>query len=49
MSNLSAFGGCGYDYIPSRFVPVLREKGLTDADIRMLTVDNPRRALTGAG
>ena len=49
MSNLSAFGGCGYDYIPSRFVPVLRDKGLTDADIRMLTVDNPRRALTGAG
>lgn len=47
-SNLSVNGGCGYDYIPTRFVPVLREKGLTDADIRMLTVDNPRRALTGS-
>ncbi len=46
MSNLNAFGGCGYDYIPTRFVPILREKGLTEADIRMLTVDNPRRALT---
>jgi len=49
MSNLNAFGGCGYDYIPTRFIPVLRERGLSDADITMLTVDNPRRALTGAG
>ena len=47
MSNLNAFGGCGYDYIPTHFIPVLREKGLTDADVRMLTVDNPRRALGG--
>ena len=49
MSNLNAFGGCGYDYIPTRFIPVLREKGLSGADITTLTVDNPRRALTGAG
>ena len=48
MSNLSVSGGCGYDYIPTRFLPVLRDKGVSDADIEMLTVDNPRRALTGA-
>lgn len=48
-SNLSVNGGAGYDYIPTRFVPVLREKGLGQSDIEMLTVDNPRRALTGEG
>jgi phosphotriesterase-related protein len=47
-SNLSVNGGCGYDYIPTRFLQVLREKGVRDADIEMLTIDNPRRALTGA-
>ena len=48
MSNLSISGGCGYDYIPTRFVEVLRRKGLGDSDIEMLTVHNPRRALTGS-
>ena len=48
-SNLSVNGGCGFDYIPTRFLPVLRDKGLTQSDIDMLTVDNPRRALTGEG
>jgi phosphotriesterase-related protein len=30
------------------FVPALKAKGLTDADVRQLLVDNPRRALSGA-
>jgi phosphotriesterase-related protein len=47
-SNLSVNGGCGYDYIPAHFLPLLKEKGLSPEDIEMLVVENPRRALTGA-
>jgi predicted metal-dependent phosphotriesterase family hydrolase len=31
----------------SRFVPQLRERGLSEDDVHTLLVDNPRRALTG--
>jgi phosphotriesterase-related protein len=46
-SNLAAMGGCGYAYVPTAFADVLRSSGFDDADLRMLLVDNPRRALTG--
>jgi phosphotriesterase-related protein len=46
-SNLGAMGGCGYAYVPTAFADVLRSSGFDDADLRMLLVDNPRRALTG--
>lgn len=47
-SNLSVYGGCGYDFIPVQFLPMLKEKGLAADDIEMMMVENPRRALTGA-
>jgi phosphotriesterase-related protein len=38
-----------YDTIFSAFVPALRQIGFSDADVRQLFVENPRRALTRAG
>jgi phosphotriesterase-related protein len=48
LSQLNAYGGTGYDYIPARLVELLRAEGLVDEELRMLFVDNPRRALAGA-
>jgi len=36
----------GFDTLFTAFVPALRAAGLSEADIRRLLVDNPRRALT---
>lgn len=36
-----------YTYIVTDFVPMLRERGVTDADIETMFVDNPRRLLAG--
>jgi phosphotriesterase-related protein len=46
-SNLAAFGGPGYAYVPTTFADRLRSAGFDDGDLRRLLVDNPRRALTG--
>jgi phosphotriesterase-related protein len=45
-SELKTFGGRGYDDIPSRFVPALREAGLSEQEIEQMTVRNPQRLLT---
>ncbi len=47
-SHLKAYGGNGYDYILTRFLPRLRQAGVDDAAIHQMTVDNPRRLLAGA-
>ena len=45
-SYLVAWGGApGYAYILERFLPLLREQGLTEAQARALVVDNPARHL----
>ncbi len=38
-------GGPGYAQTVTRFVPMLREAGVTDDQIRIMTVDNPLRFL----
>jgi phosphotriesterase-related protein len=45
--HLAVRGGGGYGFVLSRFVPQLRERGLSEDDVHTLLVDNPRRALTG--
>ncbi|MDE3000156.1 MAG: hypothetical protein OXU79_13855 [Gemmatimonadota bacterium] len=40
-------GGPGLDYVLTRFVPRLREEGVSGDAIRDLLVNNPRRFLTG--
>lgn len=42
---LCAYGGNGYAHVQRHFVPRLLRHGLTETDISMLMIDNPRRAL----
>jgi phosphotriesterase-related protein len=46
--KLARYGGFGYAHLLRRVVPRLRRAGLTEADLTMLLVDNPARALTFA-
>jgi phosphotriesterase-related protein len=46
-SDLQAYGGLSYDFIPTGLVGILREAGVTDEQIHQMMVLNPRRALTG--
>jgi predicted metal-dependent phosphotriesterase family hydrolase len=45
-SQLRRYGGNGYTYLADTFLPRLREAGVSEAAIRTITVDNPRRLLT---
>ena len=45
-SQLVHYGGNGYVYLSSTFLPRLRERGVSDVDIEQMTVLNPRRLLT---
>ena len=40
--------GRPYTYLVTDFVPKLVERGVTDADVETMLVDNPRRLLTGS-
>ena len=44
--QLKAYGGTGYSYILETFLPHLRTRGVSEEQIHMMMVDNPRRALT---
>jgi predicted metal-dependent phosphotriesterase family hydrolase len=44
IDQMSAFGGPGYDNVIRAFVPLLRERGLTEQQIQTLLVENPARA-----
>ncbi len=46
--QLVNYGGYGYGYIPTHFLPHLEERGLSKAQINMISVKNPARALTFA-
>ena len=45
-SQLRRYGGNGYTYLQSTFLPRLREAGVSDAEIDRMTIANPRRILT---
>lgn len=45
-SQLTRYGGNGYAYLAGSFLPRLRAAGVSEDEIRMITVDNPRRLLT---
>jgi predicted metal-dependent phosphotriesterase family hydrolase len=45
-SQLRRYGGNGYTYLADTFLPRLRDAGVSDAEIRSITIDNPRRLLT---
>ncbi len=46
-SDLIAYGGLGYGFVPTGFSDVLRAAGVTDEQVHQMLVENPRRALTG--
>jgi phosphotriesterase-related protein len=46
-SDLLAYGGTGYGFVPGEFAVLLRQAGVTDEQLHQMLVDNPRRALTG--
>ena len=46
MPELGCRGGRGLTYLAKRFLPSLREAGLDEATLRLMTIDNPRRWLT---
>jgi phosphotriesterase-related protein len=46
-SRLRAWGGPGYAQLREAFLPRLRALGVSDDELRVLTVDNPRRFLAG--
>lgn len=43
--QLRRYGGHGYGYIIEHFLPVLAEFGVSEQDLRRITVDNPARLL----
>jgi len=43
--TLVKYGGSGYGHILLNAVPKMRQKGMSEDDIRAVLVDNPRRAL----
>ncbi len=45
-SQLQRYGGNGYTYLASTFLPRLRQAGVGDAEIETMTVANPRRLLS---
>jgi len=47
-SSLTKYGGYGYHHLLVNVVPRLRRKGVDDAGLRRLLVDNPRRAFVFA-
>jgi phosphotriesterase-related protein len=44
--QLTHYGGYGYAFIPTYFLPHLRGLGLSEAQVRAFVADNPARALT---
>jgi predicted metal-dependent phosphotriesterase family hydrolase len=45
-AQLRRYGGNGYAYLATTFLPRLRAAGVSDAEIETMTVANPRRILT---
>ncbi len=44
LDQLVQYGGCGYENVIVNFVPLLKERGITDAQIHTVLVVNPMRA-----
>ena len=47
--QLRCYEGNGYTYLQETFLPRLRAAGVSEAEIRQVTVENPRRILAIAG
>jgi phosphotriesterase-related protein len=45
-AQLQRYGGHGYTYLATTFLPRLRDAGVSAAEIQTMTTVNPRRLLT---
>ena len=45
-AHMSRWGGWGYGHIHRTVIPLMRRRGFTEAEIREILVDTPRRLLT---
>ena len=43
LDHLATHGGKGYGYLLNTFVPLLRERGVTEAQVSLMLVENPAR------
>ena len=43
--RLHAYGGLGYDHLLTNVVPRLRQRGLSEAAVNTLIIDNPAQIL----
>ena len=46
--DLKAYGGLGYAFVHELFLPLLRRLGVTEEQVEMMVVTNPKRVLTFA-
>jgi phosphotriesterase-related protein len=46
LDHLKYQGGKGYGYLLETFIPLLRERGVSDEQIQLMLVDNPARAFS---
>ena len=46
-SHLRALGGPGYTYVPTTLAEHLSQRGVSEDELHILLVENPRRALSG--
>ncbi|MCH2304429.1 MAG: phosphotriesterase-related protein [SAR202 cluster bacterium] len=46
-NNLVGYGGNGYAYIATKLEPILNNLGVNQEQFKQLTIENPKRALTG--
>ena len=46
-TRLAAYGGMGYAHLPTSVAAWMRAKGMTDAEVSAVLIDNPRRMLSG--
>ena len=44
-SDLRMYGGAGYDYLLTHFLPRLRQEGISEEQIEIVCIENPRQAL----
>ena len=44
--HLTRYGGMGYSHILNNIIPLMRQKGVTEAQINTIMVENPKRALS---
>jgi phosphotriesterase-related protein len=45
LDQLALYGGVGYGNVMTNFLPLIRARGVSEEHIRLMTIDNPARAM----